>query len=268
METLRPTPEKQFKPLNPEVVWGNVYRIPTITSSGGGSGFSLSEAFLPLEWETKINNLEYSPERFTNFYQEIAKDMGIKEPLNIYFDSQKILREMSFGNESPHQPKLEFAKEFFRVEKGAYLFNNVNNIKHGIIFHNAISRFFSYIDKENNYPYIEKDTGYYPVNLKIPKILLGKEGYTEYTQKKFLLKASNIAGRFGLDEINEEDIRYDKNGFIRYIEVHPGENGCYFSTTNSVDGSFGCHNVDTARQALALFSIIISQYNDKLSYME
>lgn len=256
--------EKYFEPLNPEIVWGHEFRIPTIRGEGTGHGFSLDETYLPEDWEKKIDNLkDLNPKNISKYFSDLAMSMGIKSPLITRLDEQNILREMLFMDGSYTPPTLRLSERFDKQEKGQYEFKNVNNIKHALAFQAAMSKWFWAFDKDNKYPYIISNCGYGPADLAIPKEIKNKKsGFVrEDIQNKFLNKAHAIAGSFGLDGCS---LKFNENGHIVFAEVYPGENGCYFSTTGSLHGEFGCHNVDTPEQAAALLSIITTQFNELL----
>lgn len=257
--------EKCFEPLNPEIVWGHEFRIPTIKGEGSGQGFSLEETYLPEDWETKIDSLkDINPKNISKFFSDISASMGVKSPLVTHFDEQNILREMLFMNGSYQQPTLRLSQSFGKEQNGQYEFENVKNINHALVFQVALSKWLWKFDEKHKYPHIVGSRREYgPSELAIPEIIKNKKsGFVrEDIQNKFLNKAHAIAGSFGLEGCS---LNFNENGHIVFAEVYPGENGCYFSTTGSLHGEFGCHNVDTPEQAAALLSIITTQFNELL----
>lgn len=265
MEKLRPTPEKYFKPLDPEVVWGHEYLMPLVAGRDMWGQLNLEGTYLPKDWENNLHNIkDIKGDSYQAFISSVAKDFGISYPVELFMDKQNILREVVVNNGNKEKPTLLLDESFRNVENGKYVFKNVTSTKDAMIFLFTCSRFLGALDPDNKYPRIEGEPrSYGPIDLVIPKILQGKENYFTYqdNQSRFHVKANNIVGKFGLDECL---LDFDEKGFIWHAEVYPGENGTYFSR-----GRIGCekdvffsHNVDTSAQALGLLAVIAAQTNE------
>ena len=94
MEKLQPTPEKYFEPLNPEIITGHDYVIPTIEALGTGRGFRISGLHLQKNWQDKLNPIGPDYQRnLISYLNERLEDF--KLPLgNISFDKNGRLREI------------------------------------------------------------------------------------------------------------------------------------------------------------------------------
>jgi hypothetical protein len=261
--------EKYFEPLNPEIVWGHEYLMPSVSGRDMSGELILEGTYLPRDWENNLENIKnFSRDRYQSFISTVAKNFGISHPVELSMDKQNILREVVVDNGNKEKPTLTLDERCINSQKGQYIFRNVTHTKEAMLFLYASSHYLGVFDSENKYPYIEGDPGAYgPIDLVVPKELHGKENFYMHkdNQSQFLIKANNIVGKFGLDKCL---LDFDDKGFIWHIEVYPGVNGTYFSRgKNSTEkDSFFAHNVDYSAQALAMLSVFATHINSLLPY--
>lgn len=165
---------------------------------------------------------------------------------------------------------LMLTSRWFQRESGIYEPQNINDIDVAITLQRNVAKFLNFASSQidDKHPIISYIDGnqrhYYSEELRIPnRFLSPEEPLThDYYQSVFQVKASNIAGRFGLDL---RDIEFDERGIPRHIGILPG-NACfyYLDPNDRRDGTYGGHNVDTPYQAVALHSIGAMFINDML----
>jgi len=252
------------KSINPEVVWGKEFRIPSIVGEGSGLGFKIENLHLPKDWETKIPKLKkINYEYIFNIFKEECEKFELK-PGIMKYDSGSILRELTI-NTSPIS-RLYLDLEYYRENKGGYKSENIMSPLVAIILEKIAARILSPLkekeegeEKERGYPSIEGEFGrFYPRNLVIPKKFI-KSGKALYSQEAFTIEASNILGRFGL---TLDTTFFDKdNGLFTGIRLQEG-NSC--SCNLEEEGEFNFKNVDDPERAAALFGVVAAYINHLL----
>jgi hypothetical protein len=249
--------------INPEIIRGREFRVPAIVGLGTGSDYRLEGLHLPIGWEKSLPDLkEISQEGVRKLFKFSCE----KERLNpgeLKFDADtNILTEIIIPTDLKRPTKLCLETRYPRNEEGIYTSENVDNLRAAIILQSTACRFLSFVDPESSYAYIERsENGYHSVDLKVPeKILQMKEPITnEFTQKRFEIKASNIAGRFGLDPML---LKFDEKGLLTNVSL--GEGGARYYQFDPRFNNYFPHNVDSAWQAAALHGVCAAFINSQL----
>lgn len=251
-------------PINPETIFGKEFRVPAIIGLGSGQGFEFSGLHLPRGWERAIPELrkiDYG--RLDTLFTEYCLARGFN-PGNLEYDSATgVLKELTIRTTPISMLYLD--RTFPREEEGIYRARNVNDLRAAIILQRmAVVAFLNFTKQEVLYPYIdggEEDRGYYSANLSIPREFLKPEKplTNEYYQRRFEVRASNIAGRFGL---TLKTLHFNEQGIPSPFDVEEG-NACGYILDDN--GKYYGHNVDAPDQVAVLHGIAASFINDLLS---
>jgi hypothetical protein len=247
--------------VNPKEVWESDFRVPEVIGQGTGYGFGFTGLHLPCEWENMLDNIKkVSPQRVYEHFNEECKVFGY-EIENIAYDPRNILTKFSIiGNKDPLvQAQIELASSFPNNEKGLYITQNITDIREAYLIQHFVAQNLDHLAGFGKYAYVCQGVEeFYSQNLSIPKYLLdSKEQITnEYFQDNFPIKASNIAGRFGLDL---EMCQFDERGLLQCARVTG--NRCDYNFDNM---GYYPHNVDSLSQAFALHTIVARYINHLL----
>jgi hypothetical protein len=252
------------EPINPEIIRGREFRMPAIVGLGTGSDYKLEGLHLPIGWKKSISDLTgVSQDGMQRFFELDCKDAHLS-PGELKFDNNtNILTEIIIPTTDLKRPaRLYLETRYPRNEEGIYTSENVDNLRAAIILQSMACRFLSFVDPESSYAYVERSgNGYHSVDLKIPeKILKVKEPITnEFTQRRFEIKASNIAGRFGLDPML---LKFDEKGLFTNASL--GEGGARYYQFDPSFNNYFPHNVDSSCQAAALHGVCAAFINSQL----
>lgn len=248
---------KKLTLINPDDIIGRKFRVPSIYGLGSGDGFEFAGLHLLEGWKKAIPELKQTNRDLLNKMLNGYCEQNKLPPGKIFFDEKTgILNEVCI-NTSPVS-RVSLADELLRNEYGVYKAENVNNLRVAIILQRLlVVGLFPMWEKlgfQNYVSYMFGEPGsYHSTNLKIPdEFWEQKEPLTdEYFQKDFGLRASNIAGRFGL---TLEGIQFDNRGILRSYDV--SGNACsYYLDPSGHDPIYHGHNVDTAEQVATLHGI-------------
>lgn len=260
--------ERKEKSVNPEDVWGDEFKIPTVIGRGSGQGFEFNGLHLPKGWEIAIPDLRtINREAFKVFFQVYCQEMGHSAGEVNFDPSTGVLVKLTV--ETDPVSELSLAESFFERQRGIYRAHHLRDARVAIILQKAISFFLDDVAEKagmtQSYPFIEGggEAGYSPVGLEIPERFLEVEEplTNARSQRTFEMKASNVAGRFGH---TLRSIGFDERGIPTYFNISEGV-ACEFYVDK---GKYHAHNVDTADQALALQGIAASFINDFLPVWE
>ncbi len=255
---------------SPESIIGSPFKIPSIVGRGSGRGFTFDGLHLPIGWEKAIPDLKQIDwEGFYSFFVAECEREDLK-PGKISVDRKTgIMTGITIKNRP--EASIKMANDF-DMKDGIYKAENVNDIHTAIRFQRTSVAFLSRVNQliglKDNYSYIDGRPGqYYSMNLFIPKdILKGilkMEGSVtnDYYRERFKMRASNIAGRFGL---TANDIHFNSQGIPDSFGIEEG-NGCnYYLDPDGRDGTYHGHNIDTPYQAAVLHGIASSFINDMI----
>lgn len=251
---------------SPESIIGSPFKIPSILGQGSGRGFTFDGLHLPIDWEKAIPTLKQIDwEGFYTFFAEQCKQDDLK-PGKISVDSKTgIMTGISI--KSRPEASIKISNHFIDRQAGIYEAENVNDINIAIRLQRTASAFLANVNRliglDNTYSYIDgQGKNYYSANLSIPKHILETDQSitNDYYKMSFKMRASNIAGRFGL---TIRDIEFDNRGIPVYFGVNEGS-ACeyYLDPNNKQDGRYSGHNIDTPYQAAVLHGIGASFIND------
>jgi|GEM_PF-1670149 len=260
--------------VNPETVYGYTQRIVEIVGSCGRD-YELKGINLPPEWHESVDFLaELDPNGFVEMNSSVCKKWGFSLE-KIIFDKNMILTEAVIRKSADNAAARIYLANMYSVDRedGKYITEGLNDIAPVMIFQEIMSRYFFFVmygqdrDRKFDYGYIDGEYGtthdiggFYPRNLKIPqKIFELDQQITNLDyQKKFESRASNIAGRFGLD-LN--GIEFNNNGVLSRVSVDR-DVAKYALDSKSLHGNeYYANNVDNAYQAAALHTIVAAHIN-------
>lgn len=166
----------QKQKVDPDEFWGDKQRIVEIIGEGSGSGFMLSHANLPKNWDESLDNVkEIDIDRYTRSISSVCnlQGYGLDE---ITFDANKILTKLIISNGDKNEVSLELGGRFFReVERAEYTTKNLSKIGSAVLMQAIISDYLSIGWANNDFRYgyigfVGGDMGsYFPADLEIPK---------------------------------------------------------------------------------------------------
>lgn len=267
--------------VNPEKVWGDKQKVVEIVGLGSGNGFGLKGINLPRDWEGSIDflkGLDTKGLAMMNSYVCEKWGFGLEK---IIYDKNNILTEAvirKINNTGKEQSdvvaKISLAGIYTMEEEcGEYLTKGLDHIAPAMIFQEIMARYLDIVwngqeQNENfDYGYIgggygdsQIIGGFGPSDLKIPKHIfeINRQITDENYQIGFESKASNIAGRFGLDLLG---IEFNDKGILSSVSVDGNATGYDLSSSYGHNNEYSGHNVDSAYQAAALHTVVAAHIN-------
>jgi len=244
--------------VNPNMVYGSEQRVMEIVGLGSGRGFELKGINLPEDWNKSIDILrEIDRELFERSNTIICEQWGFSLE-GIVFDLNNVLKGIGIRDNKTNTVSEIFLDTIFEWgENGSYTSVNLNTIESAIALQEIMINYLSFGWGEN-FPYscVSRRGSR---NLRIPKSVytLDKEITNTSYQEKFYPRASNIAGRFGLDLEGEPE--FDEKGILKSVAVF-GDRTWYCRE----EDIYCAHNVDSVYQAAALHTIVARHINDLL----
>jgi hypothetical protein len=250
--------------INPEAIYGKEFRVPAVVGQGGGSGFKLEGLNLPVGWEKGIPRLKESgPEGLRLFFDLDCKNAHLNSGTLKFDKDTNVLTGITIPIDPVRPARLYL--ETWRYpgnEEGAYTSENIDDLRTAIILQATACRFLNYINPEMPYAYVEKGgSGYYSENLKVPEKILKMKGQitSDFEQRRFEVKASNIAGRFGFDPVS---LKFNEKGLLTSATLSEG-GACYYHF-NPDFKNYSDHNVDSIWQAAVLHGVCAAFINSQL----
>jgi hypothetical protein len=253
--------------INPEIIRGREFRVPAIVGLGTGRGYRLEGLHLPIGWERSLPELkEIGQEGMQKIFEFLCKDANFNFGELKFDKDTNILTEITVPTDPPRSARLYLKPwGYSENQEGVYVSKNVDDLKAAIILQSTACRFLNYIDPEASYAYIERaGEKYHSLGLNVPeKILQMKEPITnKFTQERFEIKASNIAGRFGFEPML---LKYDERGLLTDVSLEEG--GARYYQFNPDFKYYDSHNVNSAWQAVALHGVCAAFINSQLKEM-
>lgn len=263
--------------ISPERIWGGVFRVPAITGEGTGGCFGIKDLCLPKGWEEVVSEVQINAEAAREFFQSTCSARGVPQGDIVIDPSTKILLEIVVHTKPIS--RLRLADNFVDREAGLYQMDDVRDARVAIALQMMGARLLTpfwveagLIKKHELIPHIDGgEIGYYSRDLRMPDAVYSDEKVwtNDYYQCDFAIRASNIAGRFGMS-LSVQGVRFNERGLLSGVDVQPG-NACGYNL-----GVFGTpdqqrytgHNVDFPRQVLALHGIVADHINDLLGRVD
>lgn len=243
--------------LSPENIESHDFRVPSIKWRSGE--YELYGMGLPHNWEDKIDKIKSL--YFGHVGKQFEEKTGTECEL-IQDTKTGLIRELSIISQGK---KSRVFLETMMPRNGFYLFDKINDLWLATECLGLFSRYLSAAtDFQVKYPYILSNGrgGCGSQDLEVPgQFMANAEKIThEKYQEYFFLKASNIAGQFGV-ELENEKLRFDDRGILNFAQVSGDR--CTYDLDYSTRRYYP-HNVDSVFQAGALHGIVAEFINDLL----
>ncbi len=261
------TTEKRV--VDPAVVWGKKYRVPTIVGKGSGRGFELDNLALPLNWEKATGQLDANYEdRFSGIFTRLCGLRHIEPGLVSFCPKTRALTAISLD-----EVRISLANGGPFAESGEYQTEATTNLDSLIFLQGLVADFLSDLALKLDmqpYAYFGRGQrgGFNSEHLNVPDWCLDTPGFSLHSgyTSKFELRANNLAGRFGQDV---KYIQFDNRGFPEAITLATdGGRNYHLASRLGMRLGYDAHNIDSPYEAAALHGIGALFINDMLTRAE
>lgn len=257
--------------VSPEEVVGRVFRVPAIVGEGTGGCFNIDNLHLPRGWDRVVSQIGMDPLKVQQIFANYCSRQSLPRGEVLLNARTKVPLVVRIQTRPVSYLRLD---RFLNREGGVYKMEDVQDARVAIALQAMATRLLSpfWVGTamyKYGPPCVDGAYGvsYHSRDLRIPDCVYNQEGVqtNEYYRYSFLLRANNIAGRFGVS-VSHSQIAFDERGFLSHVAVVPGSACSY---TLDASGTPDCqaytgHNVDSPRQVLALHGIVAEHINDLL----
>jgi hypothetical protein len=246
--------------ISPEEIEGHDFTVPIIRWRGWG--FNFEGLYLPNDWEREIPRLsKKNPQGYSSYFDLICRGKKLDWELKVD-EKTGLITEVKLNNSG--QVSRVFLDTRFGGN-GSYRGEDIHDLSSAVIYQDFLAHFLhSLTNYQIPYAYISGERGNYgSVDLRIPKEIVDSMEPTanEFAQKRFELKANNIAGQFGQ---LLKYAKYDDKGILDLIVLkEPMGKDCNYSFSDGFN-TYDPHNVDSLYEAAALHGIAAEFINDLL----
>jgi hypothetical protein len=249
-----------LREIDPNEVQGRTFRVPSIIGLGSGDGFDFAGIHLPLNWQEAIPDIQTrNTDRLSEWFRGYCESQKLSAGPIRFDEKTGVITQISIRNQP--NSHLYLAADWMDRRDGVYKGENVRDLRSAIVLQRfgviGLMPIWEQVGWGEYFCYMDGEPGrYYSQNLKLPEGTLeakGKDSVTnQHFQKNFALRASNIAGRFGLTLRHAE---FDKRGVLQHYQVNEGDACTQFLEPDSNSGEYRGHNIDNAVQIATLHGI-------------